>query len=319
VALLRVAPKARRVGRAAVAVARCSTGPMMRTVPDPQERSGWLLAAPFALFLLAFAAYPIAFALVLVFLHWDLVRAPSFAGLDNVRSLAIDGRFWQAVENTGVFLAIHVPLQVVVALALAVALDRRLVLRGFWRAAFFLPVVISGAVVAILWSSLYATDVGLINGLLVRAGLEPVPWLTHPLTAMPAIAVMATWKNVGFYVVIYLAGLQYVPRSCREAIELDGATAWQRFRFLTLPLLLPQTILVVTLSTINGFQLFIEPYVMTGGGPLRRTYSIVLYLYQNAFGYQKMGYAATIGVALALMIGAVVAIQRRVIGTGDTA
>ena len=282
-----------------------------------EERAGWVLAAPWIVFLLAFAAYPIAFALVLVFLHWDLVTAPSFAGADNLRALAIDGRFWQAVENTFVFLAIHVPLQVVVAMALAVALDRKLALRAFWRAAFFLPVVISGAVVAILWSSLYATDVGLLNGLLVRVGLPPVPWLTHPLTAMPAIAAMATWKNVGFYVVIYLAGLQYIPRSCREAIELDGATDWQRFRHLTLPLLVPQTVLVVTLSTINGFQLFIEPYVMTGGGPLRRTYSIVLYLYTNAFSYQKMGYAATIGVALALMIGAVVAIQRRVIGRGE--
>lgn len=287
-------------------------------LPDnPHERAGWLLAAPYALFLLAFAAYPVAFALVLVFLHWDLVTPPAFAGADNVRTLVVDGRFWQAVENTFVFLAIHIPLQVMLALALALALDRKLALRAFWRAAFFLPVVISGAVVAILWSSLYATDVGLINALLVRVGLPAVPWLTHPLTAMPAIAVMATWKNVGFYVVIYLAGLQYIPRSCREAIELDGATEWQRFRHLTLPLLLPQTVLVVTLSTINGFQLFIEPYVMTGGGPLRRTYSIVLYLYTNAFSYQKMGYAATIGVALALMIGAVVAIQRRVIGTGE--
>ena len=283
-----------------------------------EEKSGWLLAAPFVVFLLAFAAYPIAFALVLVFLRWDLVTPPAFAGIDNVRTLAVDGRFWQAVENTFVFLAIHVPLQVVVALGLALALDRPLALRAFWRAAFFLPVVISGAVVAILWSSLYATDVGLINGLLVRVGLPAVPWLTHPLTAMPAIAVMATWKNVGFYVVVYLAGLQYIPRSCREAIALDGATSWQRFRHLTLPLLLPQTVLVVTLSTINGFQLFIEPYVMTGGGPLRRTYSIVLYLYTNAFSYQKMGYAATIGVALALMIGAVVAIQRRLMGTGET-
>ena len=135
---------------------------------------------------------------------------------------------------------------------------------------------------------------------------------------MPAIAAMVTWKNVGFYVIIYLAGLQYIPRSCKEAIEIEGASAWQRFRFLTLPLLLPQTILVVTLSTINGFQLFIEPYVMTGGGPLRRTYSIVLYLYTNAFSYQKMGYAATIGVALAAMIGAVVVIQRRVLGSGET-
>jgi multiple sugar transport system permease protein len=284
-----------------------------------EERSGWLLAAPYVVFLLAFAAYPIAFAVVLVGLHWDLVTAPSLAGLDNVRTLAHDTRFWQAVRNTFVFLAIHVPLQIATALGLALALNRRLALRTFWRATFFLPVVISGAVVAILWSALYATDVGLINRLLVRTGLEPVPWLTDPLTAMPAIAVMVTWKNVGFYVIIYLAGLQYIPQSCREAIELEGASAWQRFRHLTLPLLLPQTALVVTLSTINGFQLFIEPYMMTGGGPLRRTYSIVLYLYTNAFSYQKMGYAATIGVALALMIGAVVAIQRRVIGTGEAA
>ena len=279
-----------------------------------EERSGWLLTAPFVAFLLAFAAYPILFALALVFMQWDLVTPPAFAGLDNVERLATDGRFWRALTNTLLFLGIHVPLQIVTALALALALNRPLLFRPFWRAAFFLPVVISGAVVAILWSSLYATDVGLINRLLVRIGLAPVAWLTDPHTAMPAIAVMVTWKNVGFYVVIYLAGLQYIPRSCQEAIELEGATAWQRFRHLTLPMLLPQTILVVTLSTINGFQLFIEPYVMTGGGPLRRTYSIVLYLYTNAFSYQKMGYAATIGVALALIIGAVVAVQRRVIG-----
>jgi multiple sugar transport system permease protein len=282
-----------------------------------EERSGWLLSAPYAAFLLAFAAYPIAFALVLVFLRWDLVTDPSFAGADNVLLLAHDGRFWRAVGNTFVFLSIHLPLQIVTALALALALNRRLVLRAFWRAAFFLPVVISGAVVAILWSALYATDVGLINRLLVRIGLPPVAWLTNPLTAMPAIAAMVTWKNVGFYVIIYLAGLQYIPRSCLEAIELEGASPWQRFRHVTLPLLLPQTILVVTLSTINGFQLFIEPYVMTGGGPLRRTYSIVLYLYTNAFSYQKMGYAATIGVALALIIGTVVFVQRRLIGKAE--
>ncbi|HEY8166791.1 MAG TPA: sugar ABC transporter permease [Gemmatimonadaceae bacterium] len=282
-----------------------------------ERRSGTLLAAPYAAFLSAFAIYPILFAVILVFIQWDLVTAPSFAGLDNVRMLAHDGRFWRAVANTFVFLSIHVPLQIATALALAIALNRRLALLSFWRAAFFLPVVISGAVVAILWSNLYATDVGLINRLLMKIGVAPVPWLTDPATAMPAIAVMVTWKNVGFYVIIYLAGLQYIPRSCQEAIEIDGASAWQRFRYLTLPSLLPQTILVITLSTINGFQLFIEPYVMTGGGPLRRTYSVVLYLYTNAFSYQKMGYAATIGVALALIIGLVVMIQRRLIGRAE--
>jgi multiple sugar transport system permease protein len=282
-----------------------------------EEKSGSLMAGPYAAFLLIFAVYPIVFALVLVFLQWDLVTTPTFAGTDNIRLLIHDGRFWRAVVNTFVFLSIHVPLQIITALALALALNRQLAGRSFWRAAFFLPVVISGAVVAILWSNLYATDVGLINHLLVKIGISPVPWLTDPRTAMPAIAVMVTWKNVGFYVIIYLAGLQYIPRSCQEAIEIEGATAWQRFRYLTLPSLLPQTILVVTLSTINGFQLFIEPYVMTGGGPLRRTYSVVLYLYNNAFAYQKMGYAATIGVALALIIGIVVVVQRRVIGKAE--
>ena len=282
-----------------------------------EQKSGSLLAVPYAAFLLIFAAYPIVFALVLVFLQWDLVTAPSFAGLDNVKLLANDGRFWRAVGNTFVFLSIHVPLQIATALGLALALNRKLAFRGFWRAAFFLPVVISGAVVAILWSNLYATDVGLINKLLIRIGIAPVPWLTDPMTAMPAIAAMVTWKNVGFYVIIYLAGLQYIPKSCQEAIDIEGATSWQRFRYLTAPILLPQTILVITLSTINGFQLFIEPYVMTGGGPLRRTYSVVLYLYTNAFSYQKMGYAATIGVALALIIGVVIFVQRKVIGKAE--
>lgn len=282
-----------------------------------ERRSGWLLAAPYAAFLLAFAAYPIVFAIVLVFVQWDLVTQPAFAGADNLRLLAGDARFWGAVRNTFVFLSIHLPLQIATALGLALALNRPLRLRAFWRAAFFLPVVISGAVVAILWSALYATDVGLINRVLVRLGMEPVAWLTNPGTAMPAIALMVTWKNVGFYVIIYLAGLQYIPRSALEAIALEGANAWQRFRHVTLPLLLPQTILVLTLSTINGFQLFIEPYIMTGGGPLGTTRSVVLYLYTNAFSYQKMGYAATIGVALALIIGTVVLLQRRVLGRAE--
>src|SRR3979411_1179639 len=145
-----------------------------------ERRSGSLMAAPYAVFLLAFAVYPIVFAIALVFLRWDLVTAPSFAGFDNLRLLVNDGRFWRAVANTFVFLSIHVPLQIVTARGLALARNRKLAGRGFWRAAFFLPVVISGAVVAILWSNLYATDVGLINHLLPKFGISPVPWLTDP-------------------------------------------------------------------------------------------------------------------------------------------
>jgi multiple sugar transport system permease protein len=285
----------------------------------PEARSGLLLAAPYAAFLAVFNVYTMGFAAVLVVLDWDLVTAPTFVGAQNLERLFVDARFWRALLNLAGFLAVHLPLQVGVALTLAIALDRPLWLRSLWRAAFFLPVVISGAVVTILWSALYATDVGLINGLLIRLGQSPVPWLTDPALAMPAIAVMFTWKNVGFYVVLYLAGLQYVPRSCREAIELEGATPWQRFRHLTLPSLRPQHVLVVTLSTIGGFQLFIEPYIMTGGGPLGSTTTVVLYMYKNAFSYQKMGYAATLGMALAAVIAAVLLVQRRLLGAEEEA
>jgi multiple sugar transport system permease protein len=280
-------------------------------------RAGTAMAGPYALFLAVFSLVPITLAFAMVFTHWDLVREPAWAGLDNVERLASDARFYQALINTLVFLAIHVPLQVGAAMALAIALDRPLFVRTFFRAAFFLPVVISGAAVTVLWTSLYATDVGLINRVIGYVGLPPVPWLTHPEIAMPAIAVMATWKNVGFYIVLYLAALQYVPRSCYEAIELEGASSWQKFRWVTFPSLRPQTIVVVTLSTINGFQLFIEPYIMTGGGPLGRTLSVVLYMYRTAFSYQKMGYAATLGLALALVIFAVVLVQRRLIGSEE--
>ena len=282
-----------------------------------ESRSGLLLAAPYAVFLLVFNVYTMVFAVALVFLEWDLVTPARFAGLDNVRRLAVDDRFWRAIANTVFFLALHLPLQIVAALGLALALDRPLVLRSFWRAAFFLPVVMSGAVVTILWSAVYATDVGLLNALLARFGVGSVAWLTDPDIALPALAAMFTWRNVGFYVVIYLAGLQYVPRSCYEAIALEGATPWQRFRYVTLPSLKPQTVLVVTLSTINAFQIFIEPYVMTGGGPLRSTLTVVLYMYRQAFSYQKMGYAATLGVALALIIAVVLAIQRRLVGKAE--
>ena len=279
-----------------------------------QRRAGLLLTAPYAAFLLVFSLGPIVAALVMVLFSWDLVTAPTFVGLGNLRHLLGDARFLRALLNTLVFLAIHLPLQIAGALGLALLLHRPLFARSFWRAAFFLPVVISGAVVTILWGSLYATDVGLLNRALHRIGVGPVAWLTDPAIAMPAIAVMVTWKNIGFYVVIYLAGLQDVPRSCYEAIALEGATSWQRLRHVTLPLLRPQTWVVLTLSTINGFQLFIEPYILTGGGPLRRTLSVVLYMYKNAFGYQKMGYAATLGLALALVSLAVLALQRRLLG-----
>lgn len=236
-----------------------------------------------------------------------------FVGLENLRYLLNDPLFWKSIKNTIWFLCIHIPLQVGIALVLANTLNEKI--RGvmFFRASFFLPVVISGVVVTILWKNIYSTETGLLNNILTLIRLPKAPWLTDPLWAMPSIAIMATWKNVGLYTVLFLAGLQGIPRHLYEAAKLDGASKFQQFKHITIPMLNPVLIMVVILSTIGGFNLFIEPYVMTGGGPVNSTLSIVLYIYKQAFSFFKMGYAATIGFALALIIFSVTLIQRQLI------
>ena len=176
-----------------------------------------------------------------------------------------------------------------------------------------MPVVVSGVVVTIMWQQLYGYEMGSINLLLQALGFEKIGWLTDPQWAMPSIAIMATWKNVGLYIILFLVGLQSVPKSLYEASALEGASAWQQFWYITLPGINPTMIMVMILSTIGGFSLFIEPYVMTGGGPLNSTLSSVLYIYKQGFFYYHMGYAATLGLILALMILVVVFIQRTLI------
>jgi len=233
-----------------------------------------------------------------------------YVGVDNFVRLFHDRMFWKAITNTLVFLVIHIPLQIVVALTLAYFLNQKLFLKGFFRAAFFLPVVISGVVVTILWQQLYSFDTGLINGLLVNIGLPRVAWLTNSKIAMISIAIMATWKNVGLYVILFLVGLQSVPERYYEAADIEGASSWQKFRYITFPAINPTIFMVTILSTIGGFGLFIEPYIMTGGGPLNSTLSAMLYIYKQAFEYYHMGYAATLGLFFAAIIMLVVVIQK---------
>ncbi len=278
-------------------------------------RIGQLFVAPYLIHLLIFFVYPFLFAFYLLFHRWDLVTPPEFVGLRNIVFLIHDAAFWRALLNTLLFLAIHIPLQIAFSLLLAVILAEKIFGRTFFRAAFFLPVIISGAVVTILWQKLYATDTGIFNHIFTAFGLPPVPWLTSSKLAMPAIAIMATWKNMGFYIVLFLAGVLNIPPHLYEASKIEGATRWQDFRYITLPLLRPTMLLVVILSTFGGFSLFIEPYVMTGGGPLNSTMSVVLYMYKHAFLFQHMGYAATVGFALALIALAVVVVQKRYLDT----
>ena len=279
----------------------------------PSDRAGYLMALPYVHHTAIFIGYPLAFAFVFIFHRWNIYTPMKFVGLGNIKLLLYDPLVWRALGNTLFFLSIHIPLQLVVALGLAQLLNQKIRGRAFFRASYFLPVVISGIVVTILWQQLYAYETGLVNLALQQIGLPKVGWLTEPRVAMVSIAVMATWKNVGLYVVLFLVGLQSIPFHLYEAADIDGASSWQKFRLITVPVLNPTIMLVLVLSTINGFSLFIEPYVMTGGGPVSSTLSGILYLYKQAFFFGKMGYAATIGFFWALIIFAVVLVQRRVV------
>ena len=290
--------------------------PTPEAAPARRARSDWrgvAFAAPFLAHLALFFGYPLAFAFVLVFNRWDVVTPMEWVGTGNIARLFQDDLFAQAMINTAVFLAIHIPLQIVIALLFAELLNGKLRARGFFRTVYFLPVVVSGVVVTILFAQLFAFDGGYVNGVIASLGGKPVPWLVSPAWAMPSIAIVATWKNVGLYVLLFLAGLQNVPPELYEAADVEGATRWQRWRFITLPLLNPMVVTVVVLSTIGGFSLFVEPYVLTGGGPLGSTMSGLLYIYNQAFYFNHMGYAATLGLAFALFILVVVLVQRRVV------
>jgi ABC-type sugar transport system permease subunit len=274
---------------------------------------------PYVIFFLAFVAYPLTFSLLLVFHRWNIVTPMEWIGLKNFTRLLEDPLFYASLLNTLVFLLLHIPLQVVVALGFALLLNSRIPGRGFFRAVYFMPVVVSGVVVTILWQQLYSFDNGLLNGMLRAVGIGPVPWLVDPRIAMPAIALMATWKNVGIYIVLFLAGLQTIPRELYDAASVDGATPARQFLHITLPMLNPTMVVIVVLSTIGGFSLFIEPYVLTGGGPMQSTLSGMLYIYNQGFYFNHMGYAATLGFVYAMIILLIVLLQRRLIGREQTA
>jgi ABC-type sugar transport system permease subunit len=277
------------------------------------DRGAYWFILPYVIFFCAFVAYPLVFSLVLVFHRWNIVTPMEWIGLKNFDRLIGDELFYRSLLNTLTFLVIHIPLQVVVALALALLLNAGVRGRGLFRALYFLPVVVSGVAVTILWQQIYSFDYGILNNILHAAGLSPVPWLVDPRVAMPSIAIMATWKNVGIYIVLFLVGLQNIPRELYEAASLDGARPFKQFRYVTLPMLNPTIVVIVVLSTIGGFSLFIEPYVLTGGGPMQSTLSGMLYIYNQAFSFGHMGYAATLGFVYALVILGVVVLQRRVI------
>jgi multiple sugar transport system permease protein len=211
--------------------------------------------------------------------------------------------FWTALKNTFYFVLVGGPLSVAVSLGMALMVSSKLAkFKPFFRTVYFLPVVTNLVAVSVVWRYLYHPAHGLLNQALSWFGVIPIDWLGNPYAAMPAIIVMAVWKNFGYNMLIFIAGLQNIPDDLYEASHIDGANAWQQFVHVTLPMLAPTTVFVVMMTIIGYFQLFAEPYVMTQGGPMNSTMSIVLLMYEQGFRWWNMGFAAAIAFVLFAVI-----------------
>jgi multiple sugar transport system permease protein len=274
-----------------VAIGRRSTALRRRL---GRHLEGWLFASPWIIGFLAFTAGPMLFSAAMAFTTWDLINPPEWTGLDNWRLIfGGDPLIVTALRVTTMYALLAVPLNVVFGVALAIVLNTGVRGLRFYRTAFFMPSVLSGVAVALLWRWIFSGQFGLANYFLDMVGIAGPKWLTDELWALPSLVIMALWA-VGGGMVIYLAGLQGIPSDFYEAAEVDGAGWWSRLRHITVPLMTPALFFQLVTGVIAALQVFTQPYVMTQGGPNDATLFLVLYLYRNAFQYFKMGYASAV-------------------------
>lgn len=286
------------------------------TAPRPRRRvhlgSGPLFLLPSALVLCVFVLYPIGQSLWMSLHDWSMFQATHpFLGLANYAEMLDDPRFWNALGNTIVFTVATVPVQVILGLLLAIALSRATWWAVFLRSVYFFPVISSFATMAIVWRFLLSADVGPTASWLRSLGIVPIDWLHSTAFALPAVILVGLWKNIGFTMVILLAALQDVPESLNEAAVLDGATPWQRFIHVTIPSVRHALLFTSVIAVIASLQVFDQVYVMTRGGPLFHTETLVTYMYQQGFAEHRSGYAAAIAWVLFLLIMLVSLIQLR--------
>jgi multiple sugar transport system permease protein len=280
-------------------------------------RAAWVLLAPALLLIGFFFLLPVAAAAILSFTDFDIyaVGDPAntrWIGLANYATLLGQPVFWRALANTCYFALVGGPLSVLVALGAALMVNARVVrYKSLFRTIYFAPFVTTLVAVALVWRYLYHPQYGLLNYALGAIGLGPIDWLGDPRWAMPAIIGLAVWKNFGYSMLILIAGLQSIPQELYEAAELDGAGDWTRFRYVTLPLLRPALVFVGVITTIGYLQLFAEPYVMTQGGPVRSTTSLVLLMYEEAFRWWRIGYGSAIAFVLFVIVLVATLLQLR--------
>jgi multiple sugar transport system permease protein len=255
---------------------------------------GWLFASPWIIGFVLFTAGPMLFAAGMAFMQWDLITEPKFVGLANWRQIfGGDPLIVQALKVTSLYALLAVPLNVIFGVALAMLLNTGVKGLRFYRTAFFMPSVLSGVAVALLWRWIFSGQFGLANYFLEMVGLSHVKWLTDEFWALPSLVIMALW-GVGRGMVIYLAGLQGINSEFYEAAQVDGAGWWTRMWHITIPLMTPALFFQLVTGLIEALQVFTQPLVMTLGGPNDATLFLVLYLYRNAFQYFKMGYASAV-------------------------
>ncbi len=267
--------------------------------------------APSLLGLTLFTLLPIIASAGLTVFEWDLLTPPRFVGLENFVNLASDQNFRQAFWHTLQYIIGYIPTVMVLALAVALMLKQTSRWSVLLRIGFFMPVVSAWVAVALIWKWLLNPRFGLFNYLLSLLGIVGPNWLFDPKWAMPAIIMTSVWKDIGFVMVMFLAGLQSIPHEYYEAADLDGASSWQRLRYITLPLLSPTTFFVIIMLLINSFQVFDQVWIMTEGGPAGATMVLVEQIVKNAFSYSRMGYASAMSWVLFAMVFVVTVIQNR--------
>ena len=273
--------------------------------------AGWAFAGPALAVIALFFVIPVLAALALSLTDFDIYALADrdnlrFVGLGNYAQLLADPLFWKALGNTFYFVLVGVPLSIAASLGAALLLQSRLArFKPFFRTAYFAPVVTTVVAVAVIWRYLFHTRYGLVNWGLASVGIEPVDWLGDPTWAMPTIILFAVWKNFGYNMIIFIAGLQAIPEDLYEAARIDGAGAWAQLRHVTLPLLGPVLLLVGILTMAGYFQLFAEPYVMTQGGPLESTVSVLYLMYEQGFKWWNLGNASAVAFILFVLMASI--------------